>query len=339
MSSFVHLRLHTEYSLVDSLVRVPELMTAVAEAGMPAVALTDEANLFAMVKFYRAALAKGVKPLIGVDLAIPGERDALHRLTLLCQNEVGYLNLSRLVSKAYLEGQRRETPLIERDWLTPGHTEGLIALSGAMDGDVGSLLLLGRPAEARRRLEGWIALFGDRFYLELQRIGRPQEGEYINAAVALAAELRVPVVATNDVRFLLPTDFEAHEARVCIHDGAQLADPSRRRKYTAQQYLRSPEEMAELFADLPEALRNTVEIARRCSLALKLGESRLPIYPTPDGSTAEDHIGALAAAGLVARLAQPRPAGAAPLRAREVYDQRLGASSASSARWASRVTS
>ena len=323
MSAFVHLRLHTEYSLVDSLVRVPELMGAVAGAGMPAVALTDEANLFAMVKFYRAALAKGVKPIIGVDLWIAAERDTPHRLTLLCQNEAGYLNLSRLVSRAYLEGQRRETPLIERSWLDAANTRGLIALSGAMDGDVGSLLLLGRPAEARRRLEGWLALFGDRYYLELQRIGRPQEGTYINATVALAAELRVPVVATNDVRFLTAADFEAHEARVCIHDGTQLADPSRRRKYTAQQYLRSPEEMAELFADLPEALRNTVEIARRCSLRLKLGESRLPIYPTPDGSTAEDHIGTLARSGLDARLAQPRPAGAAPLRTREVYDQRL----------------
>ncbi|MET0291479.1 MAG: PHP domain-containing protein, partial [Steroidobacteraceae bacterium] len=162
--------------------RVPELMTAVAGAAMPAVALTDETNLFAMVKFYRAALAKGVKPLIGVDLAMPSERDESHRISLLCQNEAGYLNLSRLVSRAYLEGQRQELPLIEREWLTPESTAGLIALSGAMDGDVGNLLLLGRPGEARRRLESWIALFGDRYYLELQRIGRPQESEYITAA-------------------------------------------------------------------------------------------------------------------------------------------------------------
>jgi DNA polymerase-3 subunit alpha len=323
LESFVHLRLHTEFSLVDSLVRVPELMEAVAAAGMPAVALTDEANLFAMVKFYRAALARGVKPLIGVDLMIPAEREAPQRLTLLCQNEVGYLNLSRLVSRAYLEGQRREVPMIEREWLSPATTAGLIALSGAMDGDVGSLLLLGRPAEARRRLEFWLELFGDRYYLEVQRIGRPQESEYINAVVALAAELRVPLVATNDVRFLTAADFEAHEARVCIHDGAQLADPSRRRKYTARQYLRSPQEMSALFADLPEAIANSVQVARRCSLALRLGESRLPNYPVPDGSTAEGHIRELAVEGLAQRLAQPRPAAAAQLQDVEVYRQRL----------------
>jgi DNA polymerase-3 subunit alpha len=323
LESFVHLRLHTEFSLVDSLVRVPELMAAVREAGMPAVALSDESNLFAMVKFYRAALAQGVKPLIGIDLAIAAERDAPWRVTLLCQSEQGYLNLSRLVSRAYLEGQRKEVPLIERDWLTPANTAGLIALSGAMDGDVGRLLLLGRPGEARRRLESWTALFGDRYYLEIQRIGRPQEGEYISAVVALGSELRVPLVATNDVRFLKASDFEAHEARVCIHDGTQLADPARRRKYTPQQYLRSAAEMAELFADLPEALANSMQIARRCSLELKLGESRLPNYPVPDGSSAEDHIAELATAGLAARLAQPRPASAAPRAEEAVYRQRL----------------
>lgn len=176
-TSFVHLRVHTEYSLLDSVVRVPELMQAVAQAAMPAVALTDESNLFALVKFYKAALAAGIKPLVGVDLWLTdgGERDPPLRLTLLCQDEAGYLNLSRLVSRGYLQGKRRDTPLIERSWLDADSVAGLIALSGAMEGDVGRSLLAGKASEARRQVQAWQGLFGDRFYLELQRIGRSGE--------------------------------------------------------------------------------------------------------------------------------------------------------------------
>ncbi|MFO1504750.1 MAG: PHP domain-containing protein, partial [Steroidobacteraceae bacterium] len=199
MQNFVHLKLHTEYSLLDSVVRVPELMQAVAAAGMPAVALTDECNLFAMVKFYRAALAAGIKPIIGVDLWIreTGERESPSRLTLLCQNDAGYLNLSRLVSRAYLEGERQATPLIERAWLTAEAVSGLIALSGGWEGDVGRSLLMGRPALARRQLAHWQSLFGDRYYIELQRVGRATDGDHATAAAALAAECGVAVVATN----------------------------------------------------------------------------------------------------------------------------------------------
>jgi DNA polymerase III subunit alpha len=289
---FVHLRLHTEYSLLDSVVRVPGLIEAAAAAGMPAVAVTDETNLFAMVKFYRAALARGVKPIIGVDLWLDegGERESPSRLTLLCQDREGFLNLSRLVTRAYLEGERRATPLVQRDWLTRDSVAGLIALSGAGDGDVGRALTGGRASQAQRLLRRWKELFGDRYYLELQRLGRPGEAQQIAGSVALAAELDVPVVATNDVRFLRPDDFDAHEARVCIHERSLLADPARRRRYAREQYLRSPEEMSRLFADLPEAIANTVAIARRCSLQLQLGSSWLPNYPVPGGGTAEDHI-------------------------------------------------
>ena len=304
LQNFVHLRLHTEYSLLDSVVRVPELMQAVAAAGMPAVALTDECNLFAMVKFYRAALASGLKPIIGVDLWIreAGEREAPSRLTLLCQNEAGYLNLSRLVSRAYLEGERQATPLIERDWLTAGALGGLIALSGGWEGDVGRALLMGRPALARRQLAHWQGLFADRYYVELQRVGRSTDADYATAAAALAAECGVAVVATNDVRFLTAEDYEAHEARVCIRERALLADPARKRRYTREQFLRTPAQMAELFADMPEALANSVEIARRCSLPLKLGTSRLPVFPVPDGSPAEEYIRTASAQGLAERL-------------------------------------
>ncbi len=302
---FVHLRLHTEYSLLDSVVRIPELVAAVSAAGMPAVAVTDQNNLFAMVKFYREALKNGVKPLIGVDLLVreEGERAAPSRLSLLCQTPEGYRNLARLVSRAYLEGQERGTPRIERAWLTPENCRGLIALSAASDGDVGRALVNARETDAERLLGAWLELFPGRYYLELQRLGRPFEEAYIGAAVTLASRHKVPVVATNDVRFLKADEFDSHEARVCIHDGALLADPGRVRRYSRQQYLRSAQEMAALFADIPEALANSVEIARRCSLPLKLGEARLPQYPVPSGFTTEQFLRAEAARGLSARFA------------------------------------
>jgi DNA polymerase-3 subunit alpha len=317
--AFVHLRLHTEYSLVDSVVRIDGLVDAAASAGMAAVAVTDQNNLFAMVKFYRAALGKGVKPLIGVDLLVreSGERAQPSRIALLCQSDAGYRNVTRLVTRAYLEGQQKGVPTIERSWLTAQNLAGLIALSCATEGDVGRALVNGREREAEQALDGWLALFGDRYYLELQRIGRPDEEAYIAAAVALAARRGVPVVATNDVRFVKPDDFESHEARVCIHEGTLLADAGRRRRYTRQQYLRSPHEMAELFPDVPEALANTVEIARRCSLILKLGEMRLPEYPVPEGQSVPVFIREQTETGLAARLAKRR---AAP---EERYRERL----------------
>ncbi|HQX79298.1 MAG TPA: DNA polymerase III subunit alpha, partial [Steroidobacteraceae bacterium] len=309
--AFVHLRVHTEYSLVDSVVRVPELVAAVAAAGMPAVAVTDECNLFAMVKFYRAALAAGVKPIVGVDLLVreAAERTQPVRLTLVCQNTVGYGNITRLVSRAYREGRRQGVPLIEREWLDSASCAGLLALSGATRGDIGRALVEGRGAEAARCLEAWLALFGDRFYIELQRVGRSDEEAYIGAAAALAAKRGVPVVATNDVRFLAASAFESHEARVCIQDGTLLADPGRARRYTPQHFLRSPADMAHAFADVPEALANTVEIAKRCSLSLKLGEARLPEYPVPAGETVTGFLQAQASRGLEAHLAG-LPAGA-----------------------------
>jgi DNA polymerase-3 subunit alpha len=304
--AFVHLRLHTEYSLVDSVVRIPELVDAVAASGMPAVAVTDQCNLFAMVKFYRTAMARGVKPIVGIDLLVrePGERTAPSRLALLCQDETGYRNLARLLTRAYLEGQQRGVPQLERAWLTREIVGGLIALSCAAEGDVGRALVNGRPEEAERLLDGWLELFGDRFYIEVQRLGRADEETYIAAAVALAARRGAPLVATNDVRFLALEEFESHEARVCIHEGTLLADTGRVRRYTSQQYLRSAQEMGQLFADMPEALANTVEIARRCSLPLKLGQSRLPEYPVPEGTTAEEYLRSQTAAGLARRLAK-----------------------------------
>ena len=325
--TFVHLRLHTEYSLVDGIVRVPALMKAVVEAGMPAVALTDQSNLFAMVKFYREAQRHGVKPVIGVDVWLreDGDRTEPVRLTLLAQNLAGYRNLTRLVSRSYLEGQERGRPLLERAWLDQATTAGLIALSGAGEGDVGRALAAGRSEEARALLAAWLALFGDRYYLEIQRTGRAGEDAHINEVLALVALLPAPIVATNDVRFLTRDEFEAHEARVCIHDGARLDDPGRPRRYTAEQYLKSPSEMAELFTDLPEALANSVEIARRCSLALTLGRSFLPVFAVPDGSTVTEYLRVLAEQGLGTRLASLAAEPALVIRPVEEarYHQRL----------------
>ena len=303
MSQFVHLRLHTEYSLVDGIVRMPELMAAVSAAGMPAVALTDQSNLFAMVKFYKEALAAGVKPLIGVDMWIraAGERAAPSRVVFLCQNLEGYRHLTQLVTRSYLEGQQRGAPMLERSWLQREILGGLIVLSGGAGGDIGQAIARGREDEALRCLSRWQELCGDRFYIEIQRTGRADEEIYAETVLDLAQEHGVPALATNDVRFLTRAEFEAHEARVCIHDGTQLADPGRPRRFSEEQYLKSPAEMRELFKDAPELLDNTVEAAKRCSLEIRLGSSMLPAYPVPAGSTTEDYLRDESVRGLESR--------------------------------------
>jgi DNA polymerase III subunit alpha len=305
LTGFVHLRLHTEYSLLDGIVRVPELMTAVAALKMPAVALTDQSNLFAMVKFYKEALSSGIKPVIGVDAWIrePGERAAPTRIVFLCQNLIGYRHLTQLVTRSFLEGQQRGAPMMDRSWITREALQGLILLSGGAQGDIGQALGRGRDDEAARCLSRWQELCGDRFYLEVQRTGRASEQIYSEAVVDLAQSSGVAAVATNDVRFLTRAEFDAHEARVCIHDGAQLADPTRTRRYSEEQYLKSPAEMLELFADTPELLTNTVEVAKRCSLEIRLGASMLPAYPVPAGSTTDEFLREEARRGLNARLA------------------------------------
>ena len=260
---FVHLHVHTEYSLVDSTVRIDALMQSCAEDGMPAVALTDQNNLFAMVKFYRKALAAGIKPLVGVDLRVASDDDPghAHTLILLCQNNEGYRNLSRLLTRACIEGQVRGEPLARREWLTAESCAGLIALSGGIHGDVGQALINGHDEQARALLADWQSVFPGRYYLELIRTSRPGEEEGVQRTVQLASDVGVPVVATNDVRFVHADDFNAHEARVCIHEGRALADPDRPRHYSADQYLRSTAEMQALFADVPEAIENAFEIA------------------------------------------------------------------------------
>ena len=270
---------------------------------MPAVALTDFNNFFAAVKFYKATQGAGVKPILGADLLLVDEsgEGSATQLVLLVRDQTGYSNLTKLISMAYQQGQRQGVPYIRKSWLTE-FSDGLIALSGGRYGDIGMALVAGRLSDAAELLQEYMALFGDRFYLELQRTGRAEEEDYLHAAVALAAEHNCPVVATNDVRFIDADEFEAHEARVCIHEGRTLDDPRRERRYSEQQYLRSPQEMCEIFADIPEALENSVEIARRCTLDIRLGEYFLPDYPIPDGLTIDQFFTRESEKGLQKRL-------------------------------------
>ena len=320
---FIHLHLHTEYSIIDGLIHVKPLVKAVRQAGMPACAVTDYSNLFALVKFYRAAQSEGIKPIVGVDVQLYRDDDSVSRLVLLCQNEIGYHNLTRLVSRCYTEGQKDGVPYLHYRWLI-GATDGLIALSGGHEGDVGQALLAGHHHLVQQRLAQWHDLFPDRFYLELHRTSRVQEEEYLHLAVELALNTATPVVATNAVCFLIAEDFEAHEVRVCIHDGKTLADPNRPRRYTPQQYLRTPEEMAELFADIPEALENTWLIAQRCNLELTLGKNFLPDFPLHAGQTAAEYFRHQAQLGLEQRLAVIFDKNNEPFaQQRQPYDQRL----------------
>jgi DNA polymerase III subunit alpha len=300
---FAHLHLHSEYSLVDSTIRIKALVAACVQAGVPAVALTDECNMFALVKFYKACSAAGIKPIGGSDLWISSPDDPRPwRLTLLCQNHDGYLNLSRLVSRAWREGQHSGRALVDAAWLTPDATSGLIALLGR-ESETGRIAVNQGTDAACARLHPLMQLFPDRLYLELTRCGREGEEAWNNAALVLSTERDLPVIASNDVRFLKQSDFEAHEARVCIHQGRVLADPKRPRDYSDQQYLKSPEEMEALFADIPEALENTVELAKRCNLEMSFGTYYLPNFPVPEGHDLASYIRETAREGLKERLA------------------------------------
>jgi DNA polymerase-3 subunit alpha len=325
MTDFVHLRLHSEYSLIDGLVRIKPLVKRVAELGMPAVAMTDHSNFFGLVKFHKAAFAAGIKPIFGVDLQVmdADEAERSHPITLLAMDETGYRNLTIVISKSYTDGQYLGAPYVRKSWLEE-HAAGVLALSCGAAGDVGQALVSGKMDVAQERARYWMELFPDRYYLELHRTGREGDEAHLHAAVALAGDLECPVVATNDVRFLDASEFEAHEARVCINEGRALDDPRRARLFTDQQYLRSREEMQALFSDIPEALANTVEIARRCNLALELGKPYLPDYPVPDDLTMDAFFRKLSHEGLERRLAglyDPPPADMEKVRA--AYQARL----------------
>ena len=306
--TFIHLRLHSEYSIADGIVRIPEAVAAAKQDAMPALALTDLGNVFGLIKFYQAARAAGIKPVIGCDVFIsnPAERDKPFRLLLLCQSNTGYLRLCTLLTRAYLENQYRGRPEIQKNWLREG-VDGLLALSGAHLGEVGKTLLNGNQAAARQLALEWAGLFPGRYYLEVQRTGAPREEAHLRETVRLAAELALPLVATHPVQFLKSDDYKAHETRVCIAEGYVLNDKRRVRQFTGQQYFKTQIEVAALFADLPEALANSVEIAKRCNLALQLGKAYLPDFPTPNGDSLDDFLRTEAERGLRQRMVRLFP--------------------------------
>ncbi|ACB33251.1 DNA polymerase III, alpha subunit [Leptothrix cholodnii SP-6] len=318
--SFVHLRTHTEYSVVDGTLRIDEIVKTAAKDGQPALAITDLANLFGAIKFYKEANKRGVKPIIGADIWLEpegigaaGEVRPATRLLLLVQNEPGYLNLCEILSRAWVQNVQRNQAWVKWEWLDELNG-GLIALSGGLMGCVGQSLAQGdtvRAAELARKLA---AIFPRRFYLEVQRAGLPGHDALVLATVPLAAQLQLPVVATHPIQYLAPDDFDAHEARVCVAEGETIANPKRPRRFGRDQHFKTQAEMEALFADVPTALANTLEIARRCSLRLVLGKPQLPNFPTPtlaDGSSMpmEDYFRQLSYEGLEERLAllYPKP--------------------------------
>lgn len=304
---FIHLRVHSEYSIVDGLLRIPSLVSRATELQMPAIALTDFTNMFALVKFYRAAIAKGIKPIIGADVLVneAGEQDRF-RIIILCMNNEGYRNLTELLTRAYIDGQGGGQPTVERAWIDQLN-DGLLILSGGREGDVGKLILKEANSRVEDCLDNWLRVFADRYYIEIQRTGREGEDFYSERALALASRKQVPVVATNDVRFQTADEFEAHEVRVCINQGRVLSDTRRPQLYSEQQYLRSVEEMEELFADVPAAITNSVEIAKRCNVTMEFGKNVLPEFPIPDDRSPDEFLRDQAVAGLQQRLQHSKP--------------------------------
>ncbi len=326
-ASFVHLRTHSEYSVVDGTLRVDAAVAAAARDGQPACAITDLCNLFGAVKFYGAARKKGVKPIIGCDLWMepePGRAGdkQTSRLLVLVQDGQGYLNLCRLLAQAWTGNVQRAQAFVKWEWLE-AHAQGLLALSGADGGAVGQALLAGDEERAQALAQRLSTIFPQRFYIELQRAGLPTHERHVRAAVPFAARLKLPLVATHPVQFLEPDDFEAHEARVCVAEGETLANPRRIKRFTPEQHFKTQAQMQALFADLPVALANSVAIAQRCNLQLTLGKPQLPDFPTPGGIPIERHFRSASHAGLEQRLAQLYPDPARRERERPRYVQRL----------------
>lgn len=320
---FIHLRIHSDFSMVDGINKVPPLVKKVAELGMPAMALTDFTNLCGLVKYYGTAHGSGVKPIIGADFKMQSDEfgEELTQLTLLAANNEGYKNLTLLISKAYLRGHVQHQPVLDKAWLAE-LSEGLIVLSGAKNGEIGKALLKGNRKVVDSCVEFYNQYFPDRFYLELVRTGRPDEETYLHFAIELAEEVELPVVATNEVVFISEDLFDAHEIRVAIHDGYTLEDPRRPKHYSPEQYLRTEEEMCELFADIPEALENSVEIAKRCNVTVRLGEYFLPAFPT-EGMEETDFLVMKSREGLEERLEFLFPDEEERKQRRPEYDDRL----------------
>ena len=321
--SFVHLRVHSEFSVVDGILRIPDLIARSVTQGQPAVALTDLSNVFGLIKFYKAARGAGIKPIAGCDVWLTNDedREKPYRILLLVANRAGYLALCELLTQAWLTNAHRGRAEMRREWLS--NVQGLIVLSGARAGDVGQALMAGNRQAAVAYARQWQLAFPDSYYLELQRTEAEADLSYTQAALGVAAELGLPVVATHPVQFLDRSDFRAHEARVCISEGQILTNPRRPRWFTEDQYLLPSDDMARRFSDVPSALANSVAIAQRCNLTLELGQPQLPDFPTPEGVTLDDYLIQLSEVGLEKRMSQLFPEATERAKVQQQYSDRL----------------
>ena len=303
MSGFVHLHIHSEYSLSDSTARIPKLVQKAGEDGMLALAISDISNVYGAVKFYKACMNAGVKPLIGAEVWVENPLDATlqDKFVLFAQNTRGYIQLSQLLTESILHNKHLGKPIISQQFLA-GACSDLIVLAHSSEGALVASIQQGEQAEARQVLAHYLQLFSDRLYVEIARVGLPEEAAAEAAWIDLASHLSVPLVAVNRVQFIEPEDFAAHEVRVCIHDGRQLGDPRRAKKFTGEQYLKTQAQMRELFVDLPEAIENTLHIARRCSTFFTFGTDYLPNFPGSGEKSAEQVLEENAQAGLDDRL-------------------------------------
>lgn len=322
---FVHLRCHSEYSIVDGIVRIDDYIDAANKDAMPALALSDLSNLFGAIKFYKAARGKGIKPILGCDMWLENAktRDQAFRILLLVQNSAGYLKLCQLISRAYLENQHRGRAEIKQEWLVD--TEGLILISGNKDSDIGTALQANNISVASSLVKKWAEHFPNRFYLEIQRTTANDSTQeaLVNKTLSLASQHELPVVATHPIQFITPDDFMAHEARTCIAEGYMLADSRRPKNFTQEQYFKTQAQMCELFADIPEALANTVEIAKRCNLTITLGKNYLPNFPTPNNESLDAYLIQQSQQGLEARLSMLYPDENVRDKKRAEYEARL----------------
>ncbi|HJP12217.1 MAG TPA: DNA polymerase III subunit alpha, partial [Gammaproteobacteria bacterium] len=300
-SSFVHLHCQSEYSVKNSLIRVTKLIERVKELGMDSIALTDDFSLFSAIKFYQKSIALAVKPIFGASLSLTSE-SGRYDVILLCQNHQGYLNLSEIISKGFLSQQSFEGPTVHEQELL-SHNEGLIMISKAIDSDISQLLLANKLKLAEKKALNWKSIFGNRYYMAAQRTDRPDDEQQLHLTVDLGLALDIPVVATNDVQFLDKDDYQAHEARICIAEGGLLDDARRLRRFSESQFLKSADEMVELFVDFPSLLKNTVEISKRCNLHFELFEkNHLPVFPTPQGLSITQYFKEESEKGLRERL-------------------------------------
>ena len=316
--SFIHLHLHSEYSISDSLIRINNLIEEASSNNYPSVAITDQNNIFSLVKFYKLAINNGVKPIIGieVDMKSNDSKSSFSRVVLLCKNMVGFKNLSNLITDSYLNLNEGNNFLVSQEELSK-RSEGLIALSGGIYGDLANSIRSGKQDLINSSISYWKKNFPDSFYIEITRTGKDFEDEYISYAQEISEKHNIPLVASNDVRFINKKDYQAHEVRVCINNGSYLKDEKRNSEYNENQYFKSSDEMEELFSDIPAAIENSFEIAKRCNLQLPLGDTAMPIFPLDDGQDENEYFKSLVEQSLSKKIIDKN------IKNKELYIKRI----------------